>query len=411
MPVALVMYLCIRSAHGPPATIEATRVIQLQSEAPTRETGRYDWGPSVMLDDDGLYKMWWVRLGGSGQALRFPYEARLSGARLFTFTYPDWGDRIYYAESRDGLTWHLDGPEYRDPLDLFGPEAAGPMMVLGPAESLAERNHVGTPSVIKAAGIYYMYYESPADYHVDVDDSGQVTGLGEYHNQVFVATSSDGKHWRKRPTDSNPRPIVAAPRSNLELGRQRYGLGQPSVFYEGGRFVLHYVDSCTGPGDFVVRLEAADPYFHTGHPFATRLQPSDGADKVPAGAVARFAQVDVKPLNGAYYLLRPAYGTGCIGLLASRDGVFRPDTEARTPTEVFPQIRVRDPRGEDWLEVLYPRFLTDPHGKVLVRDGMVAIYYSSGRGWKDDAHTWDIFRCEVPVSVLRVALAGARDPR
>lgn len=388
-----------------PTVIEPLRVLPLQCEEVAPESGRYDWGPSVMLDDDGLYKMWWVRLGGTGQGLRFPFAARLPSGELFSFTYPDWGDRVYYAESRDGLAWNLDGPEYAGDLRLFGPDCPGPMMVLGPAESRQEINHIGTPSVVKVRGIYFMYYEACADYRVDVDAEGRVVGLGEYHNQVFVATSRDGKAWRKRPIDRNPRPVILAPKSNLELGQQRYGFGQPSAFYQNGRFVLHYVDSCTGPGDFVVRTESGDPYFHDSTVFARQLQPAGSPATVPAGAVARFAQMDVKPLSGAYYLVRPAYGTGHIGLLGSRSGLFQADNDAVAPTEVFPQIRVRDPRGDDWLEVLYPRFLTDPHGQILVRNGRVSIYYGSGRGWKDDSHTWKLFRCEVPVTALRECLA------
>lgn len=398
--------LCLAFSSSPDI-IEPLRIVPLQGEAPDPETGRYDWGPSVMLDDDGLYKMWWVRLGGTGQDLRFRFEARLPGGGVFSFTYPDWGDRVFYAESRDGLTWSLDGPVYEGDPEDFGPEATGPMMVMGPTESSQEINHIGTPSVIKVGGTYYMYYETCADYSVQVDDDGEVVGVGEYHNQVFVATSSDGKTWHKRPMDSNPKPIIAAPEENLELGRQRYGFGQPTAFYDDGRFVLHYVNSCTGPGDFVVRVEAEDPYFHTASTYPRTLTPATDPDAIPEGAVARFAQMDVGVLDGAYYLIRPAYGTGHIGLLASEDGVFRRDTDAVMPTQVYPQIHVPDPRGDDWLEVLYPRFLTDPHGRILVQDGKVAIYYSSGRGWKADSHTWDIFRCEVPVASLKSALARA----
>lgn len=398
---------CLLAAE--PGVIEPLRVVALQHEDPAFESGRYDWGPSVMLDDDGLYKMWWVRLGGTGQERRFPFEARLPSGGLLAFTYPDWGDRVYYAESRDGLNWRLDGPEYTGDAWRFGPEAPGPMMVLGPAESAAEINHIGTPSVIKVRGTYFMYYEACADYRVDTDATGQVVGLEEYHNQVFVATSEDGRRWRKRPMDGNPRPVLRAPSSNLELGRQRYGLGQPSAFHEDGRFVLHYVDSCTGPGDFVVRVDASNPYFHAMSAFPHRLRPDAYPDDVPAGSVARFAQMDVKFLDGAYYLIRPAYGTGRIGLLASRSGLFAADANAVSPTEVSPQIRVPDHRGEDWLEVMFPRFLTDPQGRIRVRDGRVAIYYSSGRGWKSDSHTWDVFRCEIPVAALLECLAS-QDP-
>ncbi len=46
-----------------------------------------------------------------------------------------------------------------------------------------------------------------------------------------------------------------APNVNKRHGRKRYGFGQPAVFYRDGRFVMHYIDSCTG-GRFYAHFEA-----------------------------------------------------------------------------------------------------------------------------------------------------------
>lgn len=376
------------------------RVVTLQHEA-VGPDARYDWGPSVMRDDDGLYRMWWVRLAGSGQEKRFPDSARLPGGGLLEFSYPDWGDRIFHAISRDGLSWRLEGPAWEGAAASFGPDAPGPLLALGPAENGAEVNHVGTPTVIRVGGTYYCYYEACADWLAKRDEAGNPVLVGEYHNQVFVATSEDGRTWRKYPSDADPQPIIAAPASNLDLGNQRYGLGQPTVYYADGRFVLHYVDSCTGSGDFLVRVESEDPFFRTRSLFARRLAPSAGEAGIPEGAVARFAQTDIKPLEGRNYLLRPAYGTGRIGILATSDGVFAADADASAPADVFPQIDCPDPRGGDWLERLYPRWLTDGSGQILIEDGQCVIYYSSGQGWKDLSNTWDVLRLEVPVEAIR----------
>ena len=381
--------------------VESKRVVALQHEPENPSSGRYDWGSSVMKDGE-IYRMWWTRLGG-GKSRRFPYRGPLPDGESFEFTYPDWGDRIYYAESRDGLIWHIEGDDFSGPPTQFGPEAQGPLRVLGPSETAQQRNHLGNPSVLKVEGVYYLYYEAPCEYVLTRGPDGKPRVGDEYHNQIFVAVSKDGRSWSRWPEDQNPQPILAAPESNRRSSQHRYGMGQPSVCFFHGRFVLHYVDSCTGPGDFIVRMEADNPFFRNPRPFARSLAESSSQPGIPAGAVARFAQTDVKYLGAQWWLTRPAYGTGNFGLLASSNGVFIADAPARSPRAVFPQLRAPDPRGPQYGERLYPRFLTDPHGQILVRDGSVAIYYASGLGFKDKAYTWDLHRCEVEIRLLEGA--------
>lgn len=385
-------------ANGP--LIEPVSIIRLQEEPEDPAKGRYDWGPSVMRDGD-LHKMWFVRLGG-GNKKRFPYAAVLPDGERFEFTYPDWGDRIYYAESRDGRSWHLAGEDYDGPVDRFGPDAPGPLMALQPAESPQERHHLGDPSVIKVDGTYYLYYETCSEYVVKRDATGKIIVGDEYHNQVFVATSKDGRTWKKHPDDANPQPIVAAPASNKE-GRRRYGLGQPSVFFRDGKYVMHYVDSCTGPADSMVRIEADDPFFTQPRVFGRRLQPPKDWPALPAGAVARFAQTDIKPLGQVLLLARPAYETGNLNLMASRTGLFNADAAVGRPADVFPQLVLTDPRGKQYRTRLFPRFLCEPHGQVLIEDGKLTIYYTSGLGFKDKAYTWDLFRCDVALDAIEKA--------
>ena len=143
------------AAAAQPLIIKATRVVALQREAENLSTGTYDWGPSVTKDGE-VYRMWWTRLGG-GNTRRFPYRGTLPDGETYEFTYPDWGDRIYYAESRDGLTWHIEGGDYPGPPDQFGLDARSPMLVLGPSETAQQRNHLGNPSVLKVEGVYYLF--------------------------------------------------------------------------------------------------------------------------------------------------------------------------------------------------------------------------------------------------------------
>ncbi len=405
MAVRLAAASAPHPAEAPPGPVYPAQAVQaIQVEDAPGEAARYDWGPCVMRDR-GLYRMWWVRLGG-GARQRRPYATSLPDGEAFSFTYPDRGDRVYYAESRDGRTWNLGGEDYCGSPDDFGPDAAGPLMVLGPAESAGERMHVGSPSVIRVQDRYYMYYESCGEFIVRRDPAGGRPVVGdEYHNQVMLAESSDGRTWHKHPDDRDPQPVIPAPDDNRRPERQRYGLGQPSVCWRAGRFILHYVDSCTGRGDFVVRVEADNPRFERATVFRERLNPRAGAEGVPQGAVARFAQMDVKYLGPVFYLVRPVYGEGRLGLLASSSGVFAADADVGGPSEVFPQIGTPDPRGQACRTRLFPRFLTSPVGEILVEDGRVVVYYSSGMGFKEQAHTWDLRRAEIP---LRALLGAAR---
>jgi len=390
---AWVVIGCATSAAaqpGPVLAAEDVAAIQDEPQGPT--TGRYDWGPSVMLDR-GLYRMWWTRLGGRNQK-RFPYATTLPNGERFEFTYPDRGDRIYYAESRDGRTWHIEGDDYAGRPEDFGPDAKGPLLVLSPAESPHERMHLGCASVVRIAGIFHLYYEACSEFIVKRGPDGKPTVGDEYHNQIFLATSKDGKKWERYPSEREHRPILTAPAANKQPGRQRYGFGQPSVCWKDGRFILHYVDSCSGPGDFIIRLEADNPHFRNPRVFRRSLA-DVGAERCPPGAVARFAQIDVKYLGDTWLLTGPAYGTGNVNLLTSRDGLFATEAAARSPAEVFPQVRLPDPRGQDYRTRLYPRFLTDPAGQIVTQNGKLVLYYTSGRGFKDQAHTWDLFRAEV----------------
>lgn len=382
-----------------PEIIQANPVIALQREPEDPATGRYDWGASVMLDG-GVYRMWWTRLGGMN-AKRFPYDGKLPDGERFEFTYPDRGDRIYYAESRDGHTWHIEGNDFAGKPEEYGPDSRGPMLVLSPAENAQQRMHLGSPSVIKVDGTYYMYFESCPEFILKRGSDGKPAVGDEYNNQVFIATSPDGKRWRQYPDDRDPQPILRPPEENKRPGRQRYGFGQATVCYRARTYILHYTDSCTAPGDFIVRIEADNPFFRNARVFRRSLALVAPNIQCPAGAVARFAQSDVRYMGDIWMLLRPAYGTGNLGVLVSRDGVFAADVSARSPQEVFPQIRTPDPRGDRYLERSSPRFLTDPAGQILVRGGRVAIYYGSGELSKGKAYTWDLYRCEVPVRALR----------
>jgi hypothetical protein len=260
-----------------------------------------------------------------------------------------------------------------------------------------------------------MYYEAPGGYAIRYlnGSDGAVAGQ-EYHNQVFVAVSLDGKSWRKRPSDGAPKPIVSAPKWNHEEGKRFYGLGQPSVYYRDGAYVMHYVDSCTGwlpggVGEVIVRLEADNPYFEGARRYHKKIALPGREDVTPAGAVARWAQTDIKHHGDIELLVRPAYGTGRFGIQGSSDGIFAPDANYNSPAEVYPQLNIVDPRGPGFMERLFPDFLTDPHGKVVIEHDNVVVYFSSGAAFTSRANTWNLCRCEIPVERVQTLLQI--DPR
>jgi len=151
----------------------------------------YDYAPTIMKDGT-VYKMWWCGTW-SGQS----------------------GDRILYANSSDGIQWST------------------PQMVLAPysgpgwPDATVEGYHNCDPSVVKVNGIYYMYYDS--DYKVN--STLRLT-------RIFLATSSDGISWTKYPSNTNPK-VILQPGSN----NTSYGIGQPSVIYKDGKFLLYYTDT------------------------------------------------------------------------------------------------------------------------------------------------------------------------
>jgi predicted GH43/DUF377 family glycosyl hydrolase len=177
---------------------------RLDIDGTTSTDGIYDWGASL-FNDSGTYRMWWVRQNSY--------------------------DVICYADSTDGVHW----TNTQQVLSAKG-------------GSSQEQLHVGKPAVVKVGTTYYMFYESPKLFTNYPD--------GEYANQIFVATSTDGKNWTKYPSNDNPQPVISVP-SDITEGA--YGIGQPSVFYKDGQFNLSYVCNLTGWPDQIRFAKSSSP--------------------------------------------------------------------------------------------------------------------------------------------------------
>jgi hypothetical protein len=382
---------CWQSDAGP---IKVS-VYRVQNEEKPDTNGGYDWGSCVMKDGN-LYRMWWTRPCGPTAETK-PYKTTTTDGKSVEFPYAIRGDRIFYAESRDGYTWHLNGNGDEIPLDQYGPDSPHPVIVLGPSGNRWERRHLGCVSVVKVDGTFYLYYEAPCEFQPRVAADGKVSEGAEYHNQVFLATSKDGRHFTKWGGDG-PQPILRAPESNLVPSKRRYGFGQPTVCYRDGKFILHYVDSCTWWPDTQIRLESTDPTFKDAKATIAGLRNALGCPTPPpAGAVAKFAGTDICWLGNSLYLVRPVFGSDRIAILRSDSGVFWSDDLSHDPLAVRRQIELKDPRGANYRGRLTPRFLRDAHGQVVGDTTHLTIFYGSGNvdgpGWT--AYTWDIYRADL----------------
>ncbi len=371
------------------------KVYQVQNEKDPDQTGGYDWGPCVMKDGD-IYRMWWTRPCPPSDKT-FPYHTTDNESKPVVINYPLRGDRIFYAESKDGHKWNLCGTGSEIDPKNYTFESPYPIIIIHPAFNKNEKTHVASPSVIKVNGTYYLYYESPAGYKVTKDDKGNPSCGMEYHNQVFLATSTDCRTWKKWPRDDAPQPIVKAPVSNFEPGKRRYGLGQPSVCYKNGKFIMHYVDSCTWYPDTIIRIESDEPTFRNARR-VDGFKDSLGQPKPPpAGAVAKFAQTDVCWLGDSYYLVRQVYGVDRIAILRSESGVFWSDEPISEPLLARNQFALHDPRGVIYRGRMAPRFLRGPHGELIGDERHFTIFYGSGNvdgpGWT--LYTLDIHRADI----------------
>ena len=164
----------------------------------------YNYAPAV-LQDKGVVRLWWCsQLGSAGPP----------------------GDDILYATAKD-----VNGP-FRSPHAVFTGSRRG-----------FDAVHTCDPSVIRVKGTYYLYYTGSAGGHA-------------HGNAIGLATSTDGKHWKRRAN-----PIVTA--SGLDPKANTYGIGQPSALALGGWFYLMYTDTTepgagpNGAGQFVLRARDA----------------------------------------------------------------------------------------------------------------------------------------------------------
>lgn len=170
-------------------------------ESATYDSGKYDYAPSILQEDDGTFKMWWTR------------ELEHTGHGH---------DVIFFATSYDGLTWN-NAQQVLQASDLEG---------VNPASQ--EKIHAAGPSVVKVNGTYYMFYES--------NKTSDINGVA-CDEQIFAASSNDGITWNKYPNNTNPTPVIYLNGTGTQNGlcvNYIYGVGHQSLYYKDGYYYMFF---------------------------------------------------------------------------------------------------------------------------------------------------------------------------
>jgi hypothetical protein len=232
-----------RPPHGDPTPLTLTTSRGRKSGgviAAGGEDAPYNYAPSV-LSDGGRYRMWWCsQLGVAKPA----------------------GDDILLAESTS-----MDGP-------FKGPDGKRGTPIFSGRPGGFDGVHTCDPSVIRVAGLYYMYYTGAAGDH-------------DHGNAIGLATSHDGRVWTRV---NDGKPLVTSAR-HVSNGNT-YGAGQPSVVFLGGKFYLMFTDTTgdgsghNGAGQFVLRSPDAT--------FSRDVEAlgEDGFEPVPDTGARRRSVVD-----------------------------------------------------------------------------------------------------------------------
>ena len=298
---------------------------------------RYDWGQSIIYDDaDKLYKMYWCRHSGY--------------------------DSIWYAESRDLKHW-------------FNAEKLLAVDTTAPAMTWIKL-HVGKPAVIKVGSEYKMYFEAPAT----------LNGYKEFDNNIFLATSTDGKKWKISEKDNEPYPIIRMTDMQMQdswnksqlsggSGYGYYGIGQPSVTYKDGTYYLYYTYSLEAGDRMYVSTSTDGINFSEGKQVFLR-----------AGSGIKY---NVKTQKFMFAYEYSSGGMSKVYYMESDDGfnfTYADYTSAANNQNILS-------KGGGFVRG-YPDFVSDALGQVdgytcyvAYMEGKMA---DAGKDWRQYSATWDI---------------------
>lgn len=178
----------------------------------------YNYDPSIIKDDDGLYRMYWC--GGVA------------------------GDHILYAESD-----HPSGPW--SAFDQTEPNTFNSVFKPHPNENRFDSLHTCDPTIAKFNNSYFLYY------------TGSDGVANPTKSAIGGGQSNTGRAWLRANSGD---PIVVP--TNNDLTRTDYGAGQQTIAYADGYYYFMYTDTtgeaslANGAGQYVIRSKG--PYFQSG---------------------------------------------------------------------------------------------------------------------------------------------------
>lgn len=227
--MTLIVMICVSQqifAQGAIGPFEHTESVDLG-----RATGvpSYDLQPTVLYDPDDparLFKMWWL-----GSCEVEPGCGCVGGIQDIEPCDHLAGDRIYFSSSTDGAAW-------TDPVIVLKPQG-------GLAGYDAADDHlIGSPSVLKIDGIYYMFYEAYGTWvtnvarlwNPDLTDTWSWSGAPQFASawkpdDTFETTLGFAPAFRKPGT----RPIYAGEVTHWNGLTDRFLSCAPVVDFNDGR--------------------------------------------------------------------------------------------------------------------------------------------------------------------------------
>ena len=205
-----------------------------------------------VMYDDGIYKMWFMNLYYNGMA------------------------DVSYAESNDGISWHI--------------ASNGPVLTAGQPGNWDD-NSVGMGYILKENGAYKYYYVGNREPH---------TGM----RQIGMAVSQDGINWEKYPD-----PVLPSDSS-------QWFLGVHSVIKINNEYYMYYEASSEFDYTFNINLATSTDGIHwtkyTNNPI---LLPSQSWEQ---GSVS---YATITNYNNGYMMTYSNRSQTAIGVAYSNDGI------------------------------------------------------------------------------------------
>ena len=232
-----------------------------------------------VMYDNGIYKMWFMNLYYNGM-----------------------GD-VSYAESNDGISWHI--------------ASNGPVLTAGQPGNWDD-NSVGMGYIIKENGVYKYYYSGNREPH---------TGM----RQIGLAVSQDGINWEKYPD-----PV-------LQSDSSQWFLGVHAVIKINNVYYMYYESSSEFDYTFNINLATSKDGIHwIKYDRNPIIVPSQSWEQGSIGYAT------ITDYNNGYMMTYSNRSQTAIGVAYSNDGI------TWTKDNQNPKFSTQDAAGSWCTKTCYP---------------------------------------------------------